>query len=54
MPWWEDILEMAEEWGEPPYKVYMECSEFWYDRWKVKRNAKAEGERHHNNKQNDE
>jgi hypothetical protein len=40
-PGWFETLEMAAQWGIPPWRVEDESSARWTDRWVAWRNAKA-------------
>ena len=40
------MLEMAEAWGIPPWKVEEELTKEWWDRFMTHRKLKAEGEDH--------
>lgn len=41
IPDWQLILDMAKEWGVPPWEVEKKLSEYWYDRYIAARKESA-------------
>ena len=33
LPDWVAILQMAEEWGIPPWQIEQEADPMWFERW---------------------
>ena len=36
------VLEAAEEWGMAPWRVEAECSQYWWERWLIRRGARSD------------
>lgn len=41
-PWWSDVLQMAEDWGRPPYLIMTDQGVLpWFFRWRAFTQGKA-------------
>jgi len=50
MPDWAEALEMASEWGIPPWDIEAQVPALWRDRWVAMRNAQYEKQKRDNPK----